>query len=226
MANLFSNKIIHRPSLRSINPVRYPAPPKVQFFFTTHSSEAMLSHAITPLISEQDYLAMEMHGDVRHEYIDGYVFAMTGASRRHNQIAINLVSIFHQHIKNTPCRIYMSDVKLKIAHRKTYYYPDIMLGCSRDETDEYALTRPCLIIEVLSDFTASTDRREKLVAYQSIPSVREYCLAAQDNCRIEKYTRTEDEKNGYLDSYEQGDNVPFVCIDADIAMDAIYADSQ
>lgn len=184
----------------------------------------MLSHAINHLISEQDYLALEMHSDTRHEYVDGYIFAMTGASRRHNQIAVNLVSIFHQHIKNTPCRVYMSDVKLKIAHRKTYYYPDIMLGCSRDEEDAYALIRPCLIIEVLSDSTATTDRREKLVAYQSIASVREYCLVAQDNCHIEKYTRTEDKKNWYLDSYEQGDIVPFVCIDANIAMDAIYAE--
>jgi len=165
---------------------------------------------------------MEMHSDVRHEYVDGYVFAMTGASRKHNQISVNLVSIFHQYIKNTPCRVYMSDVKLKIAHRKTYYYPDIMLGCSRNEEDEYALTSPCLIIEVLSDSTATTDRREKLVAYQSIPSVQEYCLVAQDNCRIEKYTRTQDSKIRYLDIYEQGDDIPFVCIDAKIAMDAVY----
>ena len=183
----------------------------------------MLFHAITPLISEQDYLVMELSSDVRHEYVDGYIFAMTGASRKHNQIAINLVSIFHQHIKGTPCQVYMSDVKLKISHRKSYYYPDIMLSCSRDEDDEYALTSPCLVIEVLSDSTATTDRREKLVAYQSINSVREYCLVAQDDFRIEKYTRTEDEKNWYLDVYEQGDNVPFACIDASIAMDEIYA---
>jgi len=116
----------------------------------------------------------------------------------------------------------MSDVKLKIAHRKTYYYPDIMLGCNRDEDDENALSNPCLVIEILSDSTATTDRREKLVAYQSIPSVREYCLVTQDNCRIEKYTRTEDSNTWYLDIYESGDNIPFVCIDNTIAMDAVY----
>ena len=86
----------------------------------------------------------------------------------------------------------MSDVKLKIAHRRSYYYPDLILGCDRAETNEYFLTQPCLIIEVLSKSTSTTDRREKLIAYQSIPSVREYCLIAQNIYRVERYHRIDE----------------------------------
>lgn len=181
----------------------------------------MLSHSVIPLLNEQDYLAMEMHSDIRHEYVDGYVFAMIGASRKHNLISGNLYSALRQHIRNTPCKVYMSDVKLKIAHRNTYYYPDIMLGCSRDEEDDYALTSPCLMIEVLSDSTSTTDRREKLVAYQSIASVKEYCLVGQDRECVEKYTRM-DGNNWCLDAYEKTDSVHFACVDCMISMDDIY----
>ncbi|TSA42189.1 MAG: Uma2 family endonuclease [Methylococcaceae bacterium] len=181
----------------------------------------MLAHTPVPYISEADYLAMEKNSQERHEYIDGSIFAITGASRAHNQISINLVSLFHTQVKGTPCRVYMSDIKLKIANRKTYYYPDVMLGCSDRETDDYALSQPCLIIEVLSPGTASTDKREKLLAYQSIPSVREYCLVAQDKYSVKKYTRNQ-QQEWYLDYYSQQDSVPFGCLDCEILVLDIY----
>jgi Uma2 family endonuclease len=94
----------------------------------------MLAHTPVPYISEADYLAMEMNSQERHEYIDGHIFALTGASWAHNQIAINLVSLFHAQVKDTPCCVTMSDVKLKIAHRKTSYpwqnsVPFLCLDC-------------------------------------------------------------------------------------------------
>ncbi|MFI3218150.1 MAG: Uma2 family endonuclease [Methylococcales bacterium] len=147
----------------------------------------MLAKQVKPLLSEDDYLEMERVSKIRHEYVDGYIFAMAGGSRSHNKIAMNTGSALHQHVKGTAC-----DVKLKIAHRRSYYYPDLMLGYSREETNEYFLMQPCLIIEVLSKSTATTDRREKLIAYQSIPSVREYCLIAQNTYRIERYHRLDE----------------------------------
>jgi len=182
----------------------------------------MLAHTPVPYIGEAEYLAMEMNSQERHEYIDGSIFAMTGASRAHNQISGNLFGILRTHVKDTPCHVYISDVKLKIAHRKTYYYPDVMLGCSDKETDDYALSQPCLIIEVLSPATASTDKREKLLAYQSIPSVQEYCLVAQDKYSVKKYTRNQ-QQEWYLDYYTQQDSVPFVCLDCEIPVMDIYA---
>ena len=183
----------------------------------------MLAHTLIPYLSEEDYLALEMGSQERHEYVDGAIFAMTGASRAHNQIGINLVSIFHTQVKNTPCRVYMSDVKLKIAARKTYYYPDLMLGCSRNETDAYAVTEPCLVIEILSPATAAIDEREKWVAYQSIPSLQEYCLVSQDKQRLRKYTRQANRQDWYLDYYGKDSIVPFVCLDMAVSMADIYA---
>ncbi|MDD2725017.1 MAG: Uma2 family endonuclease [Methylovulum sp.] len=183
----------------------------------------MLAHTLISYLSEADYLAMEMTSQERHEYVDGAIFAMTGASRAHNQIGINLVSFLHTQVKDTRCRVYMSDVKLKIAHKKTYYYPDVMLGCSQNETDAYAVTEPCLIIEVLSPATALIDKREKLIAYQNISSVQEYCLVAQDKYRVEKYTRHQNSQGWFLDHYGKEDRVPFVCVDCEISVRDIYS---
>ncbi|ASF47699.1 Uma2 family endonuclease [Methylovulum psychrotolerans] len=184
----------------------------------------MLAHTVIPYLSEADYLAMEMTSPERHEYVDGVIFAMTGASRAHNQIGGNIYSFLHGQVKNTPCRVYMSDVKLKIADKKTYYYPDVMLGCSRQETDDYAVTEPCLIVEILSPATALTDKREKWAAYQHIPSVQEYCLVAQDKYSIKKYTRNPaNPQDWFLDFYGQGDQVPLVCVDTSLSVQDIYA---
>ena len=181
----------------------------------------MLSQAVMPIITEHEYLEMEKASSIKHEFVDGYVFAMVGSSRAHNKIAMNIGSSMHQHLKDMPCDVYMSDVKLKIAHLNAYYYPDIMVGCSRED-DEYSLSKPCLIIEVLSPSTASTDRREKLLAYQSISSLKEYCLVNQSECKIEKYTREQEGRSWILSVYEQAENIQFVCMDAEISMETIY----
>lgn len=183
----------------------------------------MFAKKIMPPISEADYLEMEENSRIRHEYVDGYIYAMAGGSRSHNKINGNIYAALHQHIKGTPCDVYMSDVKLKIAHRHSYYYPDLMLGCSREEPHDYFLTQPCLIIEVLSKSTASTDRREKLIAYQSIASLREYCLIAQNTCRVERYHRLDETGLWHLTVYEKGDTLEFSCIDFALSMSDIYA---
>ncbi len=183
----------------------------------------MLAKQVKPQLSEDDYLEMERVSKIRHKYVEGTIYAMAGGSRSHNKIAMNIGSALHQHVKGTACDVYMSDVKLKIAHRRSYYYPDLMLGCSREETNEYFLTQPCLIIEILSKSTATIDRREKLIAYQSIPSVREYCLIAQNTYRVERYHRLNETELWYLTVYEKGDSVQFSCVDYSLSMANIYA---
>ena len=183
----------------------------------------MFAKPIIPLISEETYLEMEQTSKIRHEYVDGYLYAMAGGSRSHNKISGNLYVALHSQLKNTSCDIYMSDVKLKIAHKRSYYYPDLMLGCSKEETNEYYITQPCLLIEVLSKSTAITDRREKLIAYQSISSLREYCLVSQNSYRVEKYHRLNKQGLWHLTVYEKGDNVEFSCIDYQLSMADIYA---
>lgn len=183
----------------------------------------MLNLQPIPYLSEEEYLAMEMASQERHEYVDGAIFAMTGASRAHNLISGNLYSFLHAQVKNTPCHVYMSNIKLKIAERRTYYYPDIILGCSENEIDDYSISAPCLIVEILSPSTAQTDKREKLVAYQNIARVQEYCLVAQDKYRVQKYTRQANTQDWVLRQYAKGDSIRFMCVDCEISLADLYA---
>lgn len=183
----------------------------------------MLAQQAIPIISEEDYLTMEATSSIRHEYVEGYIYAMAGGTKSHNKISMNIGAALHQQVKGIACDVFLSDVKLKIAARHCYYYPDIMLGCSRDETDELSLSKPCLLIEVLSKSTETTDRREKLAAYQSITSLREYCLVAQDKLRLERYHRLNENALWHLTVYEKGDSVQFSCINYTLSMDDLYA---
>ncbi len=140
------------------------------------------------LISESDYLEGEKYSQIRHEYVAGQVFAMSDTSRAHNRIAGNLFTWLRGKTAGTPCEVYMSDIKVRIAHRETYYYPDLILGCTADDDHEYYLEHPCLVVEILSPSTEKIDRREKLLAYQTIPSLQGYVVVAQDRYQVEVYT--------------------------------------
>ena len=103
-------------------------------------------------ISEADYLAGEQRANIRHEYVDGKVYAMAGTSLRHNDIAMNIAFALRLAARGTPCRVNVSDVKVRAEKPKAYYYPDVMLGCDRDESSKHYLEKPCVIVEVTSPF--------------------------------------------------------------------------
>jgi len=145
-------------------------------------------------LTEQDYLAFELNADMRHEYIDGQLYAMAGASERHNRIALNIGFHLRMAARGGHCGVFMSDMKLKLAWQKTYYYPDVMLVCNTQDNNEYYKQQPCFIAEVLSASTANTDKREKLLAYTKIPSLRYYLLISTDKTQVEYFVRdTQDE---------------------------------
>ena len=135
-------------------------------------------------ITEQDYLEGEKSSKVRHEYIDGQVYAMAGASKRHSEIAVNISTALRIASRRSPCRVYSSDVKVRLAEHRSYYYPDVIVGCEEDEANDYYLEKPCLIVEVLSQTTAKRDRSEKLLAYMNIPTLRAYLLVEQDQPEV------------------------------------------
>ncbi len=147
-------------------------------------------------ITETDYLAGEQHSDIRHEYINGYVYAMSGGSAAHSLIIGNLHAHLHQHLRQTRCCVFMSDMKLKVqlAEETRYYYPDVQVSCESTDTasTDYFKTRPILIVEVLSKTTERVDRFEKFEAYRQIETVQEYVLIAQDMQKVEIYRRIED----------------------------------
>ncbi|WP_407276074.1 Uma2 family endonuclease [Halothiobacillus sp. DCM-1] len=176
--------------------------------------------AAQPFVSVEDYLAGEQDGQMRHEYIDGIVHAMTGASRRHGLICMNLAVKLRPLLNHTPCQLFANDMKVRLEiHGKTlFYYPDLVLTCDPDDREDYFTTRPRLIVEVLSPHTERFDRREKLLSYITLPSLQEYLLVAQDEPRIEVYRRTQD---WLPDEYTDG-TFPLACVNAEIAVAAVY----
>ena len=136
-----------------------------------------------------EYLESEKSSPVRHEYLAGYVYAMTGTSAAHNLIAGNVFARLRAHLRGGPCRVFISDMKLRIEAINTFYYPDVMVTCDPEDREDYFKSRPSLIIEVSSPSTVVIDRREKLLAYQKIPNLREYILISQDEIKVEVYRR-------------------------------------
>ncbi|CAK0766489.1 Uma2 family endonuclease [Gammaproteobacteria bacterium] len=148
------------------------------------------------LLSEAEYLAFEQQSSSRHEYLAGEIYAMTGGTLRHNRIIGNLHLALSLILRGKPCQIFFTDVKLRIAATKAYYYPDILVTCSSDRLnladDAQSVDAPILLVEVLSPTTETVDRREKLAAYRQIPSLQEYVLVRQDVPRVEVFRRQGD----------------------------------
>lgn len=181
-----------------------------------------IASQISPFQSVQDYLHEECNSEIRHEYIGGLVYAMGGASAPHNIIAGNLFASMHRHLAEGACRIFMSDMKLRleIAGETIFYYPDIMVCCNPKDNERYYRSEPKLIVEVLSDTTARVDRREKLLAYQTIPSLEEYVLVEQDCQRITLHRRA---LRWNPAQFLAGNELHFASIGFSIAVNALYA---
>ncbi|MGQ0618644.1 MAG: Uma2 family endonuclease [Panacagrimonas sp.] len=143
-------------------------------------------------IDFEQYLQDERSRTVRHEYVAGHIYAMAGASKQHNEIAGNLYVALRMHYRSTACRIFQENLLVKIhwLNRTASYYPDVMVCCdTTDNKDEYYCERPCLLVEVLSDTTARTDRNEKLRAYMQIPSLHAYLIVSQQALHVTLYRR-------------------------------------
>jgi Uma2 family endonuclease len=155
----------------------------------------MLSHEYTPL-SEEEYLRLEAQSPVRHEYVNGELFAMTGGTLRHNTIALNLATALRAHLRSSPCRVFINDVRVRVDKTNSYYYPDVLVSCARGpqpvDLNAVTVADPVLVIEVLSPSTDATDRREKLLAYRTLATLAEYVLVSQDDARIEIHRRRGD----------------------------------
>lgn len=181
--------------------------------------------ALKPHISPEEYLAGERQSEWRHEYIDGQVYAMVGASRPHNLIVNALAVALTPAARRKRCQLFSSDMKLRLdfAGQQVFYYPDLMLACDPQDREPYFCTSPCLIVEVLSESTERIDRREKLLAYQTLPSLQAYWLVAQDAPRIEVYRRAQ----GWLPTqHTAGQTLVVDCLEAELGVDEVYQDVE
>ena len=136
-----------------------------------------------------DYLAWEAEQTERHEFVGGETFAMTGAEDRHVTVVGNVYMALRQHLSGTPCRTFVTDMRLHVAALGNYFYPDIMVTCSPvDLASPMAKSEPKLIVEVLSPSTAAYDRGLKFSHYRNLPSLQEYVLVDLDTRAVDGYT--------------------------------------
>ena len=142
-------------------------------------------------MSVDEYLESEKTSPVRREYLDGEIYAMSGASRRHNRITTNLFTQLPARLHGGPCEVFVTEVKVRIEALNYFYYPDVVVTCDPEDSDDYFVTRPVLVVEVESPTTSGIDRREKLIAYRKVESLREYVRLAQDSISGEVFRRDE-----------------------------------
>lgn len=169
------------------------------------------------------YLAGEQIAEQRHEYLAGEVYAMVGASDRHNLICLNLATALRPLVRGTQCQLFMADMKLRLevpGDETFFYYPDLMLACDPTDREPYYRRRPCLLVEVASPATERIDRREKLFAYMGLPSLEAYLLLAQDQRQATLHRRAD----GWSSRRFASGDVPIDCLNTAVALDLIYED--
>ncbi len=150
-----------------------------------------MGHAALNLpLSAADFLAWDAAQTTRHEFVRGEVFAMAGAGERHVTVAGNVYLTLRQHLAGTPCRTFITDMKLHVEAADAFFYPDVMVTCSaRDAGNPLVKREPVLLVEVLSPATAAFDRGDKFAAYRSLPSLREVLLVDPDLRRCDLFRR-------------------------------------
>ncbi len=184
----------------------------------------MTSTATQLGISVEDYLEGELRSEVKHEYVNGEVYAMVGVTVFHNVIAVNCLVWLHPRLQS-PCVALIGEVKARVQTETEdhFYYPDVMVACDEGDLDSYYRSQPCLIIEVLSDSTERRDRADKFFAYRKLPSLREYVLIAQDSYRVEVYRRN---TQWDLEIYCEGGSLHLDSVDDSLAVTDVYRGAE
>ena len=177
---------------------------------------------LAPRISVQEYLDGETVSDVRHEYVDGEVYAMAGGTLTHNRIALNIGAALDDALDGSSRRPYIGDVKVRVEtlETETFYYPDVVVTCQPDDNNPLYLERPTTIFEVLSESTERLDRNEKFLAYRSLPTLEDYVLVSQVEKRITVARRA----NGWQAELLDGDgfSLEVACCDVPLEAGRIY----
>jgi Uma2 family endonuclease len=176
-------------------------------------------------ITPEEYLALEREAEYKSEYFDGEIFAMSGATTEHNQIAINIVGELYAKFKNRPCLVYANDMRVKVNPTGLYTYPDIVAICDKprfDEEQKETLLNPTVIIEVLSNSTASYDRGDKFKHYRTLDSLVEYLLIAQDECYVEHYVRQTNNQWLLSETNDLRETIELPSINCHLALSDVY----
>ena len=179
-----------------------------------------------PTMTYAEYLAFEEKSVEKHEFLNGEVFAMAGGTIEHAALAAAVSNALSNAVRDRPCRVYSSDLRVRIRATGLTTYPDVSVVCGQaevDAEDRCAIVNPLLVIEVLSDSTEAYDRGEKAAHYRHLPSLREYVLVSQHRPRIEVFRRNEAGR-WELYEYESGSHAELASVGCTIAVDEVYRD--
>ncbi|CAN1210529.1 Putative restriction endonuclease domain-containing protein [Tumidithrix helvetica PCC 7403] len=178
-------------------------------------------------MTPQEYLEWESHQQIRHEYINGEVFAMAGGTRSHNRIAGNLYSSLDSYLQSRSCEIYFTDVKVQLSKSSAYHYPDLMVTYdprdieAEDRGNNLFVQYPCLIVEVLSPSTEAYDRGGKFMQYRKLDTLQEYVLIQSELIGVECFRKN---SQGFwvLYPYEKGETLTLESIGFSLPVEDLY----
>lgn len=190
--------------------------------YTSNMAVAQSKHRMTA----EEFLVWDATQTVRHEFVDGQVFAMAGAGEAHAMVAGNIYLALRRHLSGTPCRTFITDMKLQVQVQaaRVYYYPDVMVTCSASDASSATIKRePVLLVEVLSRSTAAFDRGDKFERYRTISALREYLLVDPDKRRADLY-RLGAEGLWVLHPFEADSTVHLASVGLDIPPAVLWAE--
>lgn len=177
-------------------------------------------------LTPQEYLDIERAAEFRSAYYRGEMFAMTGASRKHNLICANLTIEIGTQFKGRRCEVYQSDMRVRVSDTGLYTYPDVVAVCGDPKFDDDhfdVLSNPQVLIEVLSDSTESYDRGSKFEKYRKIESLQDYILISQNGCAVERFTRQPNNQWLMWSTTDMMETLEVASIDCSIKIEDIYA---
>lgn len=176
-------------------------------------------------MTESEYLAFERESGIKHEYINGEIFAMTGATENHNLISVNILTTLKSQLSGKGCKVYPADMRVRVQETGEYFYPDASAVCEKAQFAEGvfdSLINPDLIIEVLSSSTERFDRGKKFQIYRKIASLREYILIAQDKPHIERYALNHAGKWELTDVIGLDSSLKLISVECTLDMKEVY----
>ena len=199
----------------------------------------MAASAAQTRLTPEEYITFERKAlpdaeIIRHEYINGELIAMSGASRAHNLITINISTALHSRLRSSRCETYANEMRVSTPTTTSYFYPDVVVVCEepRFEDDVFdTLLNPIILIEVLSPSTEVYDRREKFAHYRQLTSLQEYVLVSQDKVLVEHYRRQEKQDTApvtgkdwiFTDFQTLEEILPLTSIQCELPLQEIYA---
>jgi Uma2 family endonuclease len=176
-----------------------------------------------PTMTVEEYVRFEERSPIKHEYVAGEVYAMSGATARHSILAGNIFARLYPAAESGPCHVFMSDMRVQVADDR-YYYPDAAVVCTPIAQLDVVARGPCVVVEVTSPSTARVDRGEKLDAYRGIPALRAYLIVDHRRRRVERHWR-ESPSGAWMREEIVGDAqtpIPVPCLETSLTLDAIY----